>query len=585
MSILQAEFNPTILFNLLVGSAGSAGKRNPGPILTSLRENLRKEIEGALPIIYLYDAEIIVESMFYMLNPHATSTNITLDLSRYISSVSNDEGLSSFYSYEKSKNKKEVVIKQDADPDVLNIYIDAYNKAIAEKPLIIKAVLEAILKVVPNKTQVKHVVSSIAEKQAQLQAILLEVTAIGVPPDSKQLVRFTKLIRAAGRAIRTATSGIRQITDAEELITDYNNSKQLLIVAHNFDTAKRAANTSITKALSDLLYSRYGIKVQTTTTGFQAGNFAAAGHVGFTSGDSFGINTPQLQTASLILAKAGREAPGLVDKFINNTDHSKWLINIDKNYGTDMKNILSIGVSLVRSQPSYFNSGVLSTQESAIVNTEIQSILNESYNDALESMQKEMANNSDFHNYIINTFRMSPTIAENVSNAIGSILVGTKAKMGKSSRSGSASKSIGSIPGIISEALSKLSTPKATSAKPIQKLRTVGGQFYSVTSLQTLINELLPKYMEKNMGKGDSRVLLNYRSGRLAESAQVERMSVSREGMITAFYNYMRNPYGTFSIGGQQNEPPSRDPKLLISKSIREIAATKVANRMRAVLV
>jgi hypothetical protein len=55
--------------------------------------------------------------------------------------------------------------------------------------------------------------------------------------------------------------------------------------------------------------------------------------------------------------------------------------------------------------------------------------------------------------------------------------------------------------------------------------------------------------------------------------------------MITAFYSYMKNPYATFSGGGQQQYPRSRDPKLLISKSIREIAATQVGNRLRAVNV
>jgi len=47
----------------------------------------------------------------------------------------------------------------------------------------------------------------------------------------------------------------------------------------------------------------------------------------------------------------------------------------------------------------------------------------------------------------------------------------------------------------------------------------------------------------------------------------------------------MRNPNGTLSDGGRQQFPRSRDPKLLISKSIREIAETVVKNRMRAVLV
>jgi len=45
----------------------------------------------------------------------------------------------------------------------------------------------------------------------------------------------------------------------------------------------------------------------------------------------------------------------------------------------------------------------------------------------------------------------------------------------------------------------------------------------------------------------------------------------------------MKNPYATFSQGGQQSRPASRDPKLLISKSIREIVQQQVGNRLRAV--
>ena len=107
----------------------------------------------------------------------------------------------------------------------------------------------------------------------------------------------------------------------------------------------------------------------------------------------------------------------------------------------------------------------------------------------------------------------------------------------------------------------------------------------SLTSLQSLINRHLQDVIAANMGDGNSKNTLNYRTGRLAASAKVERMTQSREGMITAFYSYMKNPYATFSEGGQQQFPRSRDPKLLISKSIREIAAEKVANRMRAVAV
>jgi len=129
----------------------------------------------------------------------------------------------------------------------------------------------------------------------------------------------------------------------------------------------------------------------------------------------------------------------------------------------------------------------------------------------------------------------------------------------------------------------KISRPPSVTIS--KKLRTLGGQFTSLVSLQNLLNQNLHTQIQKNMGTGLRRDVLNYQTGRFAESAKVEKMSQSREGMITAFYSYMRNPYATFSTGGAQESPATRDPKLLISRSIREIGATMVGNRMRAVLV
>lgn len=107
----------------------------------------------------------------------------------------------------------------------------------------------------------------------------------------------------------------------------------------------------------------------------------------------------------------------------------------------------------------------------------------------------------------------------------------------------------------------------------------------SLVSLQNLINASLVERIKQNMGTGNRRDVLNLRTGRFAESAKVERMSQSRQGMITAFYTYMKNPYATFSAGGRQEYPTSRDPKTLIAKSIREIAAEQISNRLRSVLV
>lgn len=104
-----------------------------------------------------------------------------------------------------------------------------------------------------------------------------------------------------------------------------------------------------------------------------------------------------------------------------------------------------------------------------------------------------------------------------------------------------------------------------------------------LNNLLNRINSNILEQVKRNMGTGNRADILNYRTGRFAESVKVEKLSESRQGMITAFYSYMKYPYATFSRGGRQEIPRSRDPKLLISKSIREIAATLVGNRMRAV--
>jgi hypothetical protein len=106
-----------------------------------------------------------------------------------------------------------------------------------------------------------------------------------------------------------------------------------------------------------------------------------------------------------------------------------------------------------------------------------------------------------------------------------------------------------------------------------------------LTNLLSLLNAHIQDVISANMGDGSRKDILNYRTGRFASSVKVERVTASREGMITAFYTYMKNPYATFSEGGKQSVPGTRDPKLLISKSIREIAAEKVRNRLRAVVI
>lgn len=138
---------------------------------------------------------------------------------------------------------------------------------------------------------------------------------------------------------------------------------------------------------------------------------------------------------------------------------------------------------------------------------------------------------------------------------------------------------------IAKEEIAKLVSLTKNLKSKVPTIRTLQGQFYSLANLQILLNTHLQDVISANMGNGGERRVLNYRTGRFAESVKVERLSQSRAGAITAFYSYMRNPYEVFEPGHKMGTPLTRDPKVLIAKSIREIAATKVANTMRSVRV
>lgn len=113
------------------------------------------------------------------------------------------------------------------------------------------------------------------------------------------------------------------------------------------------------------------------------------------------------------------------------------------------------------------------------------------------------------------------------------------------------------------------------------RARSQKGQFASIANIQILLNARLADQIKQNMGSGDRKDILNLRSGRFAETVQIERLNLQRDNVLAVFYSYMKYPYATFSSGGEQSFPNSRDPVTLINKSIREIASTLVTNRLR----
>lgn len=162
-----------------------------------------------------------------------------------------------------------------------------------------------------------------------------------------------------------------------------------------------------------------------------------------------------------------------------------------------------------------------------------------------------------------------------------------KAKVNKSNTTASARRKVSSVNTKTSKPKKVAITSKAKAiAVKIRELKTPAQHGTAdLVMLQVILDAELVRTVKANMGDGSRSDILNLRSGRFAESVSVEKLSESRAGMITAFYTYMKYPYATFSQGGKQSVPKSRDPKILISKSIRELLQSRVSNRLRAVLV
>lgn len=100
------------------------------------------------------------------------------------------------------------------------------------------------------------------------------------------------------------------------------------------------------------------------------------------------------------------------------------------------------------------------------------------------------------------------------------------------------------------------------------KQRQVKGPASQPLYLIGVLNKELPKKVLDNMGAP----ALESRTGRFAASTRITDIVQTRQGFPSIGYTYMKNPYQTFEAGNKQGSN-ERDPRKLIDRSIREIAA------------
>lgn len=364
-----------------------------------------------------------------------------------------------------------------------------------------------------------------------------------------------------------------------------------------FNTSgKDTLNKDVTKALQDSLkqinlsYANINTDVTSIT-----GRFVDFGHVGAKGpANIFKINTPALtkiiynvSNLSTQAIKVGLKNVDLARNiFIKKTGHISQSISVTKQFSEYTGILFQLGLTLTTDMPSEFNRTILGSKEKKISDRAVADRLNST--ELLRRGLAERLQNTFLGNNIRKVIegRSSASIKDYIVDIIASQFSAKKAPK-LSQRKAITKNSNIQYSAINSKASTKVSSttqPSTLSINDSFSQKTVS-PVNNLTSLQALLDKHLQDVVSANMGNGSDRRVLNYRTGRLAASAKVERLTQSRDGFVTAYYTYMKNPYATFSEGGRQQYPKSRDPKLLISKSIREIAETVAVTRMRSVLI
>lgn len=391
-----------------------------------------------------------------------------------------------------------------------------------------------------------------------------------------------RFIQQQGRKLKEEFKVVKRLLDADKLIQGFNKDTQFVLMGSGLRKVSRdTVNQFFVKPYTAAL-NRAGL----TVTKVDVGAISAAGHVGI---QEIGINTPltaAVEFGSAVLASKNNISG---KNLLNIQGHTQYAVKFNAEFSQLGQMLIGLGVQITVNMESQFNSAVLSPQELNWARDYIRKVEGISKQD-LEKQIQDTVKSQAFKS-VAENLRVNPTVKNFISSLMLSALSGQQVKgIRAAGVSGGFAKAFvlkDSKKSLPNKRVSKVTAPKQkTPLQAVPQRKVLARRLPSLVNLSTLMNTInsrLTQKIKENMGKGNSKTLLNLRSGRFAESAEVVRMSESREGMITAFYRYMKNPYATFSSGGRQEIPRTRDPKLLISKSIRELATQQVANRLRAV--
>lgn len=103
------------------------------------------------------------------------------------------------------------------------------------------------------------------------------------------------------------------------------------------------------------------------------------------------------------------------------------------------------------------------------------------------------------------------------------------------------------------------------------------------TSLE-VVKAVLQRDLVEQVKRNMVRPKLQLRTGRFAESVRLVEATQGVSGLVSLKYTYMLYPYQTFEPGWRQGSV-QRDPRKIISQSIRELVAPLVRDKFRSIRV
>mgnify|MGYP003344295596 CR=1 FL=1 len=384
-------------------------------------------------------------------------------------------------------------------------------------------------------------------------------------------------------------AGVFIASDGAQIVNGLS-SNSYVIIGPSFNSTVELVNKKLNDSIRSAVKSSYDLTLKAfdakadAKNRFTIGDYINAGHtaaygVGEKEPTLIGVNMPFAQEKQFQLS-GDPKAEGLETELASLYLETDYAIKFNQNFIETATSLLNMQFSFTITMPTKFNQATLRTKEVDRIKRYIGDTILPT---VAEQAKKKFVGGLP---QIVDA-SASPSTREFIEQSIKNSLQGNKvARLVKQSVAKKTDKKLFQTVAVVKKPQKlKLKTKSGGINIESHKLPISVSTQQNLTSLQNILNATLAQQIRQNMGDGNRTDVLNYRTGRFANSAIVERLTQGREGMITAYYNYMKYPYATFSEGGRQEFPRSRDPKLLISKSIREILQQQMITKMRAVLV